>query len=278
VTEFYVDGKFLPADQAVVPADDLAVLRGYGVFDFLRTYGGKPFFLREHLRRLQRSARQIELECPWSLEALEEIVMETLGRNQLEEANIRIVLSGGSSPDSITPSGKPRLLVMVTPLWQAPQWWRRQGVKVIIVPAARYLPTAKTINYIPAIMALRRAAAQDAIEAVYCDSEGCLQEGTTSNVFVFFGDTLATPSENVLEGITRSIVAEIAGGMFRLEQRKIRKTDLLQASETFLTSSNKEIVPVVRWDEITIGNGKPGERTGRLIQAFGEYTARYAQR
>lgn len=278
MAEYYVDGRYLPAEQAVVPADDLAVLRGYGVFDFLRTYGGKPFFLREHLRRLRRSARQILLDCPWSLETLEEIVMETLRRNHLDEANIRIVLTGGSSPDSITPPAKPRLVVMVTPLWQAPEWWRRRGIKVITVPAARYLPTAKTINYIPAIMALRRAAEQDAVEAIYCDEDGRLQEGTTSNFFLFFGDTLATPGKNVLEGVTRGVVAEIAADRFPLEQRDIRKTDLLEASEAFLTSSNKEIVPIVRWDELTIGDGKPGERTQRMLQAFRQYTAQYARR
>jgi len=277
VVEYFIDGNYLSAEQAAIPADDLAVLRGYGVFDFLRTYGGKPFYLKDHLRRLRQSARQIQLQCPWSLEQLEQIVMETLERNQLEEANIRIVLTGGSSVDSITPADKPRLLVMVTPLWRAPQWWQHQGVKVISVPAARYLPTAKTINYIPAIMALRRAAEQGAIEAIYCDADGYLQEGTTSNFFLFFGDTMATPSRNVLEGITRRVVTEIAGPLFAVEQREIRKTDLDRASEALLTSSNKEVVPIVRWDGRTIGNGKPGKRTARVIQAFRQYTEQYAK-
>lgn len=275
VGQYYIDGRFVPAEHALIPADDLAVLRGYGVFDFLRTYGGNPFYLIDHLKRLRRSAQQILLNCPWSLAELEQIVLETLQRNRLDEANIRIVLTGGSAPDSITPAKEPRLLVMVTPVWTAPEWWGRRGVKVISVPAARYLPTAKTINYIPAIMALRRAAAQDAVEAVYCDPDGRLQEGTTSNFFVFFGDTLATPAKNVLEGITRRVVKEIAGPMFALQYRDIRKTDLLQADEAFLTSSNKEIVPIVQWDDVAIGNGSPGERTGRLIQAFRQYTAQY---
>jgi len=277
VVEYYIDGAYRPAEQAFVPADDLAVLRGYGVFDFLRTYGGRPFFLREHLKRLQRSAQQIRLECPWSLDELERIVLETLRRNRLDEANIRIVVTGGSSADSITPAGKPRLLVMVTPLWRAPDWWRERGVKVITVPAARFVPTAKTINYIPAIVALRQAHEQDAVEAVYCDEHDRLQEGTTSNFFVFFGDRLATPSENVLDGITRRVVAEIAGRMFAVEHREIRKTDLGRASETFLTSSNKEVVPIVQWDDVSIGNGRPGERTVRVIEAFRRYTEQYAQ-
>ena len=277
MVEYYIDGTYRPAEQAFLPADDLAVLRGYGVFDFLRTYGGRPFFLREHLKRLQRSAQQIRLECPWSLDELERIVLETLKRNRLDEANIRIVVTGGSSADSITPAGKPRLLVMVTPLWRAPDWWRKQGVKVITVAAARFVPTAKTINYIPAIVALRQAHEQDAVEAVYCDAHDRLQEGTTSNFFVFFGDRLATPSENVLDGITRRVVTEIAGRMFAVEHREIRKTDLGRASETFLTSSNKEVVPIVQWDDVSIGNGRPGERTVRVIEAFRRYTEQYAQ-
>ena len=128
---YYIDGEFVRADRAAVPVDDLAILRGFGVFDFLRTYGGKPVFLRDHVARLQKSASQIGLDMPWAPEQIEETVLETLARNIHEESNIRIVVTGGSSPDFITPSGKPRLLILITTLMKAPDWWYSQGVKII---------------------------------------------------------------------------------------------------------------------------------------------------
>ena len=113
---YYVDGEFLPEDEAKIPIDDLSILRGYGIFDYMRTYSGKPVFLKQHLDRLRQSAGQIGLDLPWSPEELNEIVRQTLNRNNNAESNIRIVVTGGSSPDFITPQSKPRLLVFVNPL------------------------------------------------------------------------------------------------------------------------------------------------------------------
>ena len=111
---YYVDGKFVPADQAVIPVDDLAIWRGIGVFDLLRTLSGRPLFLKEHVERLENSAREINLNLPWSQEQICRIVLDTLARNTVDEANIRIIVTGGSSPDFMTPAGKPRLIVLVT--------------------------------------------------------------------------------------------------------------------------------------------------------------------
>ena len=104
---YYVDGKFVPANEAVIPVDDLALLRGFGVFDLLCTRNGRPLFLKEHILRLQHSAGEIGLHLPWSYSELVEKVHETLRRNNHSEANIRIIVTGGSSPDFITPQGNP---------------------------------------------------------------------------------------------------------------------------------------------------------------------------
>jgi branched-chain amino acid aminotransferase len=106
-------------------------MRGFGVFDLLRTLNGKPLFLKEHIQRLQASARRIGIELPWTPQTLIDIVMQTLQRNAFEESNIRIVVTGGSSPDFITPQGKPRLLVLVSGSPVLPQWWYTDGVKII---------------------------------------------------------------------------------------------------------------------------------------------------
>ena len=116
---FYVDGDFVAASDAALPLKDLAILRGYGVFDFLRTYRGEPFMLEAHVERLLNSAKEIGLEAPWDADTIIVIVHQTLARNfksgaRKRESNIRILISGGDSPDNLNPGDEPRLLVMVT--------------------------------------------------------------------------------------------------------------------------------------------------------------------
>ena len=268
---FYVDGRFVPSDEATVPINDLALLRGYGIFDFLKTYNGNPFFLKEHIARLQQSAAQIGLDLPWSRQELVDIVQQTLDQNNQAESNVRIVVTGGSSPDYITPQGKPRLLVLVTPLTQQPQWWYTQGVKIITIESERNFPAAKSIDYIAATIALQQARRQNAVEAVYVDREGYVLEGTTSNLFIISGNRLITPGRDILKGITRQVVLELAKRACEIEIRDIKTNELYSADEVFITGSNKEIVPVIKIDDKVVGNGKPGERTKDLMKAFFTY-------
>jgi branched-chain amino acid aminotransferase len=276
VAIFYVDGKFVPSDEATIPINDLALLRGYGIFDFLKTYKGKPLFLKEHIERLEKSAAQIGLDLPWSRQELINIVRQTLDQNNQLESNIRMVVTGGSSPDFITPQGKPRLLVLVTPLTEQPGWWYTEGVKIITIDSERNIPEAKSIDYIPATIALKQARRQNAIEAVYVNRAGYVLEGTTSNLFIFWGNRLITPGRAILNGITRQVVLTLAEGAYETEIRDIESDELYTAEEAFITGSNKEIVPVVRIDDTVIGNGKPGERTKRMISAFSAYTSEKA--
>jgi len=113
---YYVDGKFVPAAEAAFPLNDLGLLRGYGVFDFMRTYNGKVIFIQDHIERLARSAHEIGLALPWPKAEIIRLVGETLQRNDPVESSVRILVTGGSSPDFITPQGKPRLAIMVAPL------------------------------------------------------------------------------------------------------------------------------------------------------------------
>lgn len=273
---YYVDGQFMPADRASIPVNDLAVLRGFGVFDFLRTYGGRPFHLRDHLERLRHSADQIKLACPWPVETLEEIVAQTLARNAHREANIRILLTGGPSDDFLTPEGKPRLIVMVSPLIVMPTEWYEHGVSIITAPVERLLPGAKSIDYIPAILALRKAAAEQAVEAVYIDNHQRVLEGTTSNLFMHGNGTFATARQGVLSGVTRKVVLELVRSRYTVDMRDISLGELLEAEEVFICSSNKEVVPVVRVDKAVIGDGKPGRHTAAVMAMFAEYTRSWA--
>ncbi len=265
---YYVDGKFVSAAEAVIPVDDLAIMRGFGVFDLLRTRNGKPLFLKEHILRLNASARRIGLDLPWSQQELIEVVMKTLQRNAHAESNIRIVVTGGSSPDFITPQGKPRLLVLVTRAPELPAWWYTKGVKIITFSSERSIPGAKSIDYVQATIALKKARDRDAIEAVYVDRNGNVLEGTTTNLFAFIDDRLVTPGKGILNGITRNAVLDLAAKMVSVDIRNIRRDELLTADEVFITGTNKVIVPVIQVDEVTIGHGRPGPRTLKLMDAL----------
>lgn len=273
---YYIDGDFVPAEEAVLPVNDLAILRGFAVFELLRTYGGRPFFLEAHIERLEGSARHIGLHFPWTHAELADIVRRTLARNRFAEANIRIVATGGPSDDFATPQGKPRLLVLVSPVPHLPAEWYAEGVKVITHVAERPITGAKSINYIPATMAMQRARAAGAVEALYVTRDGRVQEGTTSNVFAFTAEGLVTPGREILQGITRRVTLDMAAPRFPTTIRDLSVEDLYGAEEVFITGTNKGLVPVVRVDDRVVGDGRPGPRTRELMAALKERTGRYA--
>ena len=268
---YYVDGRFVPAEQAVIPVDDLAILRGVGVFDLVRTFKGKPLFLQEHLARLVHSAREIHLEIPWSRKQIAAIVMETLAKNDLPEATIRIVITGGSSRDFLSPGGHPRLLVLISEQSKPPRSWYEQGVKVITVELERRLPGAKSIDYLPAAMAIQRARGKGAVEAIYLNRNRLALEGTTSNLFVFLQEGLVTPGRGVLPGITRKVVLDLAATVYSVQVRDLYYEELIGAREAFITGTTRGIVPVVQVDEATIEQGQPGPDTRRLMAMLDEY-------
>lgn len=265
---FYLNGKFVKEDDAKVSILDLGFVRGFGIFDFLRTYNGKPFKLKEHLLRFQNSAKLITLPFPWKIAELEKLVLETLKKNQLPEANIKIIATGGLSADQITPGLNPTLAIVIYPPAVYPQSYYEKGVKVVTVSLMRAFADAKTLNYIPAMIALEKARREKAVEALYKDEKDFVYEGTTTNFFLFKGKNLITPKDGILEGITRKVVLKLAEKEFKIELRPVRYKELEKIDEAFICASNKEIMPVVQVDSIKIGNGRVGPNTKRLMELF----------
>lgn len=269
---YYVNGAYVPASEAALPLNDLGIVRGYGIFDLLRTYGSVPFRLRDHLLRLQRSAQQIKLDLPWSLDQLEAIVAETYAaNNNLPDASIRIVVTGGISDNFMTPQQRPSLAVMVHPVTPYAERYFHAGCKVVTTRIERVMPTVKSLNYIGAIMAMKEAAAVDAVEALYVDRDGNVTEGTRSNLFVIKDGKLITPTADVLPGITRQVVLEVAGEEYPIQEEALPYASLREIDEAFITSTTKEVMPVVQIDDMTVGDGRPGRHTERIAALFKAY-------
>lgn len=265
---WYVGGQWVHPHEAVISINDVAVLRGYSVFEALRTYNRRPFHLDKHLTRLYHSAELIELGIPWSRETLAAIIREVIERNTYRHAAIRMLVTGGESEDSILPTGKPTLAVLITALGERDMERFVQGYKLITTRLQRTEPDAKTTNYLVAIRALKEAARRNASDALYVNELGHVLEATRSNFFIFQGDTLITPGAGVLKGITRNVVLDLAMERFPIEERPILLDELALAHEAFITSSSKEIMPVVQINDLKIGKGLPGRRTYELEQRF----------
>jgi branched-chain amino acid aminotransferase len=269
----YLNGHFVQESEAKISVLDLGLLRGFGVFDYLRTYHGKPFHLKEHLERLSYSARQIGLHLPYALSEVEGIILQLLEKNGYPESSIKIVLTGGVSADQLLPEQKSSLIILVYPLKPFPESCYTQGIKVTTTMLARSIPASKTLQYTPAIIALQQAKAAGAQEALYLNAKGEILEATTSNFFAFKDGALYTPySDEVLLGITREVVLKAAQGHFPLKIAPIPYAEVGAFEEAFITSSNKEIMPVVQIDGQLIGKGVVGPKTKRVMDLFASYT------
>ena len=268
---FYVNGEFVPAEHASLPLNDLGIVRGYGVFDLWRTYDGTPFHQPEHLQRFAHSAEQINLTLPWAASELSALIDETVARNRLDNVSIRVVATGGPASDYMTPQGEPSLVIMVTPAPIYPEAQYTEGCKAITVEMIRERPTVKSLNYIGAIVAVGEAKEQGAIEALYRTADNHITEGTRANFFLFKGNRLITPEVEILPGITRMAVLKLAGERFDVVERAIHADELAEADEAFITSSTKEVLPIIQIDETIIGDGKPGANTRFLLDEFRAY-------
>lgn len=271
---WYINGIWVHPHEATLSINDVAVLRGYSTFEALCTYNQRPFHLDQHLNRLYRSAELIELQIPWSRQQIRDIVHELISRNTYKNASIRLLVTGGETEDSILPVGKPTLAVLITPLGERDMQRFARGYKVITTNLQRVAPEAKTTSYLAAIRALKDASRRGADDALFVNEQGHVLEGTRSNFFVFRGNTLVTPRAEILMGITRNVVLELAQGRFPIEERPILLEELPLVDEAFMTGSSREIMPVVQIDDLVIDEGKPGKQTYELEQRFIEIVER----
>lgn len=270
-----IQGILTPPEHATVSVYDRGFLYGDGVFETLRTYGGAPFALHEHLDRLESSARAVGIQLPVTLRTLEREVLDVLAAAQNPESYVRIMITRGEGPLGLDPAlaTAPLRVLLAEPITPLPAALYRHGVAVVTERterAADAAPGAKVTNYLAGMLALQRAKAQGAHEALLLDAEGFVLEGVTSNFFlVHDGDLLTSSSRHILAGITRAHVLRCAQAEgLSVRYGAIGSGDLRGATEAFLTSSLRELLPVIRVDALSIGEGAPGPVTRRLHAAY----------
>jgi branched-chain amino acid aminotransferase len=272
---YYVNGVYTREEDAKINVVDLGLLRGFGVFDYLRTYDNKPFHLWDHLERLKNSANVIGLHLPKSLEEIADIIYRLLEQNGFAESGIKVVVTGGGSSDGLMPEQKSGLIVITTPFKPFADYYYTRGVRAITTNFLRPFPKAKTTHYISAIVALQKAKEFGAEEAIYMNGKNEILESTTSNLFVFKNGVLVTSaSDQILMGITRKLVLQIAKEKFPIEERPITLQELGACEEAFLTSSNKELVPLSQIDHFSF---TIGEKTRELRALFNDYVRNYSK-
>jgi len=255
----FVNGQFLPQEKASIPVNDLAVLRGYGVFDFFLVKNGLPLFFEEHWNRLQQSASTMNLAVPFSREDAQEMLLALYTKMPYELAGARITLTGGCSPDGYLPGDVANSLITLNPLAPFPQSLPEKGIGLMTHANSRPFSKVKTIDYTMGILMLPEAKRKGFQELLYVQ-DGWVTECPRSNLFaVSREDVLITPSEGVLEGITRKRVLKHAGLLIKTEVRPVHIQELLEAKEVFITSTTKGIWTVGNIDGQIIGDGKPGK-------------------
>ncbi|MBZ4686732.1 MAG: D-alanine aminotransferase [Clostridiales bacterium] len=269
----YFNGKFSKFSEAMTNIEDRGYQFGDGIYEVIRSYGGVPFKLREHLERLERSAEGIRMYLPWSIEGLEKICMEVLNRSKLSDADIYIQVTRGTAPRNHTYSEdiKPNLIIGAKKAKDLSEK-REHGVKIILAPDVRWKKCwIKSTNLLPNIMAKQQAKEVGAFEAVQYEEDGTVTEGGSSNVFAVFNGTIVTPSlkHNILPGITRAVIIEKAAEEgINLEEGALNVEQLQEADEIFLTSTTMEVMPVVRIEEKVVGKGKPGEIARKMQEVL----------
>ena len=274
----WLDGKLVDPADAKVSVFDHGLLYGDGVFEGIRAYGGRLFRLEAHIRRLFDSARGIRLTVPLAPDALADAIVETLRANGLQDAYLRIVVTRGIGTLGLDPNKcpNPSLFIIADKIDLYPKELYENGLEVITAATMRNHPKAldprlKSLNYLNNILAKIEAIDAGTLEAVMLNHLGYVAECTGDNLFIVRAGRLLTPpvAAGILEGITRDEILDVARGLqIDVREENLTPQDLYPADECFLTGTAAEVIPVVRIDKRSVGDGRPGPITKRLAEEF----------
>jgi branched-chain amino acid aminotransferase len=275
----YLNGEFVPEEEARVSVFDHGLLYGDGVFEGIRAYDGYVFKLDRHIERLYDSAKAIALEIPLTKDQMTQAILETLRVNKLRSSYIRPIVTRGPGDLGIDPrrcSGKPTVIIIVKE-WKSlyGEEITKRGLRAIVAstrarPPDTLSPSIKSLNYLNNIMARIEANHAGADEAIMLDTHGFVAEGSADNVFIVKrGRLLTPPTVACLPGITRETAIELARSeKIPVSEEFFTLSALYGADECFITGTAAEIAPIIEIDCRVIGTGKPGPITQRLIEKF----------
>jgi len=279
--KIYLNGKWLDQKDAKVSVFDHGFLYGDGAFEGIRAYNRLIFKLKDHIDRLYETLHTLMIDAKMTKEEMSKAIIETLKKNNLSDAYIRVVVTRGEGDLGLDPRkcfGKPNVIIIADKITLYPKELYNKGMEIITVPTVRNNPEAlnpllKSLNYLNNIFAKIEANNSGFMEAIMLDHQGYVAECTGDNIFIIKDDVLSTPSQGRLRGITRGAVLELAAKikMTALECLMTRH-EVYTADECFLTGTAAEIIPVVKVDGRKIGDGKPGVLTMKLIKMFHDAT------
>lgn len=270
-----INGHLTRADEASLRVTDLSILRGYGIFDFFLFRDGQPLFLEDYLDRFYRSAELLHMQIPYSRKDFAGQIFQLIEANGQANGGIRLLLTGGYSPDGYTPAA-PNVLILQYPL-PANAWDTHTTLRLMTHAHMRELPEVKTINYITGISLLPELKKRGADDLLYLDGEW-IRESVRSNFFlVLDNERVVTPANKILLGVTRKQVLYLARKRYTVEEREVHVSEIRQAREAFFTSSTKGVFPVLQIDDHVIGDGQTGPVSRQLQQDFLRHMEAYVQ-
>ena len=271
----FINGVFENAENVTISINDLAIQRGYGVFDFFGVQNGKPLFIDAHLERLFKSAKSLRLEIKYSKQELKEIVFKLIEENDLQnQSGIKIIITGGNSIDSYQPT-IPNIIITQQIINLPTIQDFNKGIKLITHEYVRELPQVKSINYLTGIYLQNKISDSMTNDVLYV-KEGNVFELPRANIFIVTkNDELITPIENVLLGVTRNNILNLSTTGIHKSEKPVKVEDLLNAKAVFITSTTKRILPVIEINGTSINNGKVAEITTTLYQQLLDFEQEY---
>lgn len=278
----YLDGQMLPEAEARVSVFDHGLLYGDGVFEGIRFYNGRVFRLEQHIRRLYDSAKSILLAIPMTPEEMIRATCETVKANGLRDGYIRLVVTRGAGPMGLSPHKctKPSVIIISATISLYSEDAYKNGLAMATVATRRpshdiLSPQVKSLNYLNNVMAKVEAIQAGAEEGLMLNDVGLVAECTGDNLFIVRDGAIATPplTSGALGGITRGVIFEIAAELgIPIRERELSRHDVFTADECFLTGTAAEVIAAVKLDQRTIGTGRPGPITQRIVARFRELT------
>ena len=275
--KIYINGKFLSRKDAKVSVFDHGLLYGDGAFEGIRSYKRCVFKLQEHIDRLYETAHTLMIQIPLTKDQLMAAIVATLKKNNISDGYIRVIVTRGEGDLGLDPRkcyGKPNVIIIADKITLYAKELYNKGMAIITVPTVRNNPEAlnprlKSLNYLNNILAKIEANNSGYAEAIMLDHQGFVAECTGDNIFIVKRGVLSTPSQGRLQGITRDTVMALAkSSKITTEERYITRHEVYTADECFLTGTAAEIIPVVKVDGRTIGTGKPGAVTLKMMKMF----------